>query len=78
MISQQECENIILEAYQKDPSAFKDNPSLFKNKVWGANEDTCFSYFNKSPGKLKEFLDASTSSASIDTQQEQAHNVANT
>jgi hypothetical protein len=34
MITQQECERIILEAYQKDKSQFTENPSRFKNNVW--------------------------------------------
>ena len=70
MITKQACENIILEQYKKDPSQFKDSPSLFIQKSRGDNKESCFSYFNNSPLTLKEFLENSNKTNITNSTQE--------
>ena len=62
MITQQECEKLILDAYQQDKTEFTNNPSRFKNNVWWENSNTCFSYFDKSISSLTTFLENPTDS----------------
>lgn len=56
MITQQECENLILKLYQQDKSQIDSLSYLQKNARW-KNKDTCFSYFWKSSMNLREFLE---------------------
>lgn len=69
MITKEECENIIIEQYEKDTSQFKDSPSHFIQNTWKDNKDVCFWYFNNSPIALKNFLEGTNKETNTKTEE---------